>query len=212
MTTKLATSGSNNNHNNNNNNVQEDESSACATALLRSLHFSGVRFLRYFTVDAFNNVRCKAKPVENLLSQKHGLEDGVSIAEICYAGLPRYADMAVSQTGLTAAKSLVVRPDLSTLRILPYAPSSAMVLGWSVDPFANNDDSPYCTRSLLRRVVRAAKRDHNVAFVSVIRLVLAYAMCRCSSVLFRKNWFPNQTPVTRFTKLSQSLLSCDGGY
>jgi len=160
MTTKLATSGSNNN----NNNVQEDESSACSTALLLSLHFSGVRFLRYFTVDAFNNVRCKAKPVENLLSQKHGLEDGVSIAEICYAGLPRYADMAVSQTGLTAAKSLVVRPDLSTLRILPYAPSSAMVLGWSVDPFANNDDSPYCTRSLLRRVVRAAKRDHNVAF------------------------------------------------
>eukprot|EP00536_Pseudo-nitzschia_multiseries_P011890 jgi/Psemu1/244157/estExt_Genewise1.C_4310006 len=39
-----------------------------------------------------------------------------------------------------------------------------MVLGWSAEPFANNNTSPLCTRSLLRRVVQSAKRDHNLAF------------------------------------------------
>ena len=143
-------------------------SSAYATALLRSLQFSGVKFLRYCTVDACNNIRCKAKPVDQLLLSKHGrvtLNDQVSIAEICHAGLPYYGDAMVEGTGLTAKKVLILQPDLHSFRILPYAPKSAIVMGYSIDQFTN-EPSPYCTRSLLRKVVRDAREQHNTAFVS----------------------------------------------
>ena len=143
-------------------------SSAYATALLRSLHFSGVKFLRYCTVDACNNIRCKAKPVDQLLLSQNDrvtLNDQVSIAEVCHAGLPYYADTMVEGTGLTAKKVLILKPDLHSFRILPYAPKSAIVFGYSIDQFTN-EPSPLCTRSLLRKVVRDAREQHNIAFVS----------------------------------------------
>ena len=65
------------NHNN------QDESSAYATALLRSLQFSGVKFLRYATLDASNNLRVKVKLVDQLLKQPNvSLNYQVSIAEV----------------------------------------------------------------------------------------------------------------------------------
>jgi len=139
------------NSSNNQNDKDLDATSAYATALLRSLHFSGIQFLRYCTVDAFNNIRCKVKPVEHLLLQQRdtsarqrndgstrtssGLEGRVAIAEICCAGLPYYADTAIDGTGMTAANGLTLRPDLHSFRILPYSPKSAVVMGNSVDRY-----------------------------------------------------------------------------
>lgn len=101
--------------------------------------------------DAFNNIRCKVKPVEHLLLQQRdtsarqrndgstrtssGLEGRVAIAEICCAGLPYYADTAIDGTGMTAANGLTLRPDLHSFRILPYSPKSAVVMGNSVDRY-----------------------------------------------------------------------------
>jgi len=146
-------------------NQENEVSSAYATALLRSLHFSGVRFLRYCTVDACNNVRCKVKPVDHLLLQQGvtTLDDQVSIAEVCYAGLPYHADAMVEGTGLDAKNVLILKPDLNSFRILPYARKSAIVLGNSFDQFSN-ETSPLCTRSMLGRVVREAREHHNIAF------------------------------------------------
>lgn len=154
-------------HKSNINQANDVTSSAYATALLRSLHFSGVKFLRYCTVDVCNNIRCKAKPVDQLLSQ-HGrvtLNDQVSIPEVCYAGLPYYADAMIEGTGLTAKKVLILQPDLHSFRILPYAPKSAIVMGNSIDQFTD-ESSPLCTRSLLSKVVRDAREQHNIAFVT----------------------------------------------
>ena len=162
---------------NNQNSKDHDATSAYATALLRSLHFSGVQFIRYCTVDAFNNIRCKGKPVEHLLLQQRGTSDGstssglegqVGIAEVCYAGLPYYVDTAIDGTGMTAANVLILQPDLYSFRILPYSPKSAVVMGNSVDQYDAQKPSPFCCRSLLGRVVREAKEQHNIAFVSLI--------------------------------------------
>jgi len=158
-------------NNHNDHERQEDVSSAYATALLRSLHFSGVKFLRYFTVDVCNNIRCKVKPVDHLLLLQNNLngagvvtlEHQVSIAEICYAGLPYYADAAVEGTDMTARNVLMIQPDLQSFRILPYASKSAIVMGNLMDQYTN-ELSPLCTRGLLGKVVREAKEKHNIAF------------------------------------------------
>jgi len=166
MSTSHENENKNNSNNNNNKSHQQanDVSSAYATALLRSLHSSGVQFLRYCTVDACNNMRCKAKLVDQLLSNGNvTLNNQVSIAEVCHAGIPYYADTMVEGTGLTATNVLILQPDLSSFRILPYAKKSAIVMGNSIDQFTN-EPSPLCTRSLLGRVVRKAREQHKIAF------------------------------------------------
>jgi ureidoacrylate peracid hydrolase len=132
------------------------------TALLCALQFAGVKFLRYMTIDAFNSVRCKAVPLHHL-SKSGRLSSQVSIAQVCFAGLPTYGDAVLEGTGLDARRVLRVQPDLSTLRILPYAPSSAVVLGTAWD--SQNMISPLCTRGLLSRVVKTAE-NHGIEFVS----------------------------------------------
>jgi hypothetical protein len=134
------------------------------TALLHTLQFASVKFLRYMTIDAFNSIRCKAVSLHHL-SKNGRLSNQVSIAQVCFAGLPTYGDVALEGTGLDARHVLRVQPDLSTLRILPYAPTSAVVLGTAWD--SQNRISPLCTRGLLSRVVETA-RNHGIEFVSSV--------------------------------------------
>ena len=142
------------------------QESAYATALLRSLQFSGVKFVRYFTVDLYNNVRCKVKPVDQLLLQSNiSLEHQVSVAEVCYGGLPYSADAMTPGTGLNARNVLDIQPDLSSFRNLPYAPKSALVMGNLFNQYTG-EPSPLCTRSILQRVLQDAKESHNIEFVS----------------------------------------------
>eukprot|EP00980_Cylindrotheca_fusiformis_P030854 scaffold25523_cov108-Cylindrotheca_fusiformis.AAC.1 len=73
-----------------------NKEAAVSKALLRNLHFHGVKFIRYMIVDLCNNIRCKVKPVKQLLlssSSEDSLFDfQVSMAEINCGGLPNYAD------------------------------------------------------------------------------------------------------------------------
>lgn len=137
---------------------------AYTTALLRSLQFSGVKFLRYFIVDVFNNIRSKAKPIDILLKKDvASLNQEVSMAEVCCGGVPFYADSMQPNTGLDARKVLSIQVDPASVRVLPYAPKSAIVLGDLIDQFTG-EVSPLCTRSLLRRVVQRAALQHDIAF------------------------------------------------
>lgn len=138
--------------------------SAYTTALIRSMQFSGVQFLRYMTVDACNNIRCKVKPVKHLLrSNATSLNNEVSIASVCYAGLPHFADYMIDGTGMDAKHLLAVQPDLSTFRNLPYAPKTAVVIGDLRDQYSEQP-SPLCSRTVLRNVVQQAAEQHNLAF------------------------------------------------
>ncbi|KAL9187947.1 hypothetical protein ACHAXT_006325 [Thalassiosira profunda] len=148
---------------------------ACHAALLRSLRAAGVQFLRFATVDAFNTPRCKAVPIDRLLAQPPDrtqprtsnaaspLDNPVSIAEICFAGLPSHADAPVEGTGLTAKNVLALHPDFASLRVLPYAPRTAVVMCTAHDQ-RTKELSPLCTRGLLERVLQEAREGMQIEF------------------------------------------------
>lgn len=149
------------------NNISSSSESAYTKALLRSLQFSGVQFLRYVAVDPYNNLRAKVKPINHMLKQKNtitiSLDQQVSIAEICLGGLPYHADVMIDGTGMDARNVLTIQPDPESLRILPYAPKTAIVLGNLKNQYTD-EDSPFCTRSLLAKLVKEAAEQHNIAF------------------------------------------------
>ena len=149
-------------------NKSDFQEAAYSTALLRSLQHGGVKFLRYIAVDVCNNIRCKAIPIDHLLRNRGEavtLDCQVSVAEVCCGGLPFYADYIIGGTGLDARNVLIIKPDLFTLRVLPYAPKTACVLGTLCNQFTG-ELSPICTRGLLARVIQNAAEQHDIAFVS----------------------------------------------
>ena len=144
-------------------------------AILRSLRAAGVKFLRYAIVDAFNTIRCKAVPLPSTMSllpsrtQRNSwvsscspLDNPVSIAEVCFAGL-NHTDVVVPSSNLTARNVLTLQPDLSSLRILPYAPSTAMIMCTAHNQ-QTKELSPLCTRGLLERVLHEARERMGVEF------------------------------------------------
>ena len=115
-------------------------------------------------MDACGTIRCKATPIEVILAKKT-FQNQVSVAAVCIAGLPTYADMMIAGTGMDAKNVLKLQPDMSSLRILPYASKTAMIMSYAVDQYTNTI-SPLCTRGLLKRVVEEAAQKYNTAFVS----------------------------------------------
>jgi len=151
----------------------EEDSSAisngAAIALIRALQYANVKLLRFVALDAAGQLRCKATPVAFLQRHPEKLAKGVCFAQVCFAGLPSFGDVMQVDSGLTAAGTVTVRPDLSTLRLIPYAPDSALVLGRL---YSEEDEcvSDLCCRSLLQRVVEEARREHNVKFTVGVEL------------------------------------------
>lgn len=134
-------------------------------ALLRSLQFNGVKFLRFASLDATGNIRAKVRPIDSLLKQhSSSLNDQTSIATVCFAGLPYYADMMIPGTGLDAKDVCKIKPDLNSFRILPYAPKTAMVMGYIMNQYSN-ESSEFCCRAILQRVIQEAADKYNIAFV-----------------------------------------------
>jgi len=141
-----------------------ETSTSTALTLLTALKAAGVQFLRYTAIDASNNPRAKAVPIDRLLADPRQFYDGgLSIAEVCFGGLPSYADHLVPESNLSSARVLQVRPDVASLRALPYNPSTAVVLGTLHDQRTGRP-SPLCTRHLLRRVLQAAETDFSLSF------------------------------------------------
>lgn len=137
-------------------------------ALLRVLAPS-VEFVQFLGLDLFGSIRCKAIPVRFLRDNPRRFADGVDIAKVCIGGLPSYGDVILPETGLTAVGSFHLTPSLSTLRVLPYHPSSAIVLGNFEDWASDNNNmryevNPFCARSLLQRVVAKAAAVANLQF------------------------------------------------
>jgi glutamine synthetase len=133
-------------------------------AILRSLRAAGVKFIRFATVDAYNQIRTKAVPISQLLSgqQSSPLNNPASIAEICFAGLPASADVPIAPN-LTAKNVLTLHPDFNSLRILPYSNKTAMVMCSAHDQ-NSQQLSPFCSRGLLERVLQSARNDIGIEF------------------------------------------------
>jgi len=141
-----------------------DKDKGSQTALLRSLRAAGVKFIRYTIVDAHNTIRCKAVPLHSLMERhsSHPMTSPTSIAQVCFAGVPTTMDVPIAPN-LTASNVLTLEPDLSSLRVLPYAPKTAMVMCTAHDQLTQ-DLSPLCTRGLLERVLQAAREDLGIEF------------------------------------------------
>ena len=78
-------------------------STSTALTLLTALKAAGVQFLRYTAIDASNTPRAKAVPIDRLLADPRQFYDGgLSIAEVCFSGLPSYADHLVPASNLSA--------------------------------------------------------------------------------------------------------------
>ena len=151
--------------------LEPNEKKAYILALLKSLRHAGVKFLRFQAVDATNTVRAKAVPIDRLLEQStagnddddYDLDHQVAIAQVVFGGLPSFGDYIQEASGLDATRLVQLIPDMSTLRIPPYAPQSATVLCALQDPITRQP-SELCCRTLLARVVHEAKAKHNIAF------------------------------------------------
>eukprot|EP00957_Ditylum_brightwellii_P046222 3507225-Ditylum_brightwellii.AAC.1 len=69
----------------------------------------------------------------------------------------------IPDTKLDARRVLTVKPDLGSLKILPYASQTAMVLGTLHDQ-VTGELSPLCTRGLLHIVIESTRDDFGLAF------------------------------------------------
>lgn len=114
----------------------------CALAILKSLRCSGMKFLRYLSVDTTTTIQNYIIPIDVLLqsgSLVHPINDF----------------------------NLVFIPDPASLQFLPYISKTAMMFG---NVYSSENDSsnhaPQCSRSLLESIVQQALDQHDVAFVS----------------------------------------------
>jgi len=178
------------------------ESLGCQAAILRSLRAAGVNFLRYAIVDAYNTIRCKTVPLPRAFDLLPGrtsgnsavngpLDKNVSIAEVCFAGLPTHADVPVPAANLSARNVLTLQPDLSSLRVLPYAPRTAMVMCTAHNQ-RTNELSPLCTRGLLERVLHEAREGMGIKFC--VGAELEFQLFRTET----KDGFPRPIDETTF--------------
>lgn len=110
----------------------------------------GVQFVRVLWCDNANILRAKAIHIGAL--ERH-LAYGVGISAGQQA-VPVIADAVVPDSGLGPVGEVWLRPDWSTLRVLPYAPTHARVLGDMVQP--GSTPWPWCGRDFLRRMIEQA--------------------------------------------------------
>lgn len=135
--------------------------SGAVMALLNTLNYMEVKFIRFAALDISNSIRTKVIPVKRLLSE--GLEGQVLIAKVSIAGSPAFADQVIPETGIDAKDSLVLKPELGSFRILPYSSSSGMMFGTMHDQ-RTGQLSEFCTRGILHRVLETAKSRYGIGF------------------------------------------------
>ena len=117
--------------------------------IAESLQAQGVRFVRVLWCDNANVIRGKAIHITAL--SRH-MPHGVSLSAAQQA-IPVMVDAVAPGSGLGPVGEVWLRPDWSTLTMLPYAPSHARVLG---DMVKDGQPWPWCGRQFLKRMIQAA--------------------------------------------------------
>ncbi|MDX2170521.1 MAG: glutamine synthetase family protein [Deltaproteobacteria bacterium] len=113
----------------------------------RWLREAQVRFLRLGWVDSAGVLRTQAVSAARAAAMS---AEGLGVVSGVQA-LPVFADAVQPGLGIGAIGQVWLRPDLDTLRIVPWQPTHAATLG----AFVSRDGSPwpFCPRSALRRAV-----------------------------------------------------------
>ncbi|KAL0958311.1 hypothetical protein HGRIS_000456 [Hohenbuehelia grisea] len=142
--------------------VQYTPSNAVSTAKALSIHDlkdHQILFVRVHWVDLANNIRYRVLPIEYFEKVMKSPRPSISFARIAL-GL---VFLTVAE-GFSASGEFLYVPDLDTLKICPYAPGHASVLGWFEEKFPRPDcdqaiayRAEICPRTLLHNVLREAK-------------------------------------------------------
>jgi len=121
-----------------------------SSEVLEFLKNAGVQFIRVLWCDNANIIRGKAFHISVFEEHReHGI--GISMAQ---QAIPAMYDAVAPNSGLGPVGEVWLVPDWSTLRVLPYAPTHARVMGDMVHqalPWS------FCPRSFLRRMIAAAQ-------------------------------------------------------
>jgi glutamine synthetase len=117
-------------------------------AVKQKLKDAGIRFIRIVWCDNANVIRAKAAHVNFL---EDFVERGVGIT-VAQQALPVMYDSVVPESGLGPVGEVRLMPDWSTLKILPYAESHALVLSDMVVA-ATARIWEHCPRGFLRNQV-----------------------------------------------------------
>jgi glutamine synthetase len=137
-------------------------------ATVASLRGQGVRAVRLLYTDLHGVARGKDIPIGHFVDL---LEEGVAFCAAVMGTDLRHTPVVGGEEGYV---DLAVRPDLDTLRILPWQPEVAWCLGeaWYLD---GSDHWPSCPRALLARVVaRYASRG----LLPIVGPELEWFLCR----------------------------------
>ncbi len=110
--------------------------------MIQDLKRAGVQYLRILWCDNANIIRAKAAHVNMLRDGFEGV--GISAAQ---QALPVMYDSVAQDSGLGPVGEIRLVPDWSTLKILPYAPGHAQVLG---NMMLGENSWVHCPRDFLR--------------------------------------------------------------
>lgn len=119
--------------------------------LVKSLKSAGVKFLRVTFCDNANIIRAKAIHLGILAKN---LDYPVSIT-VAQQALPVMYDSVVKDSGIGPVGEAWLIPDWSTLKVLPYAPTHAGVIG---NIYRNGQPWSLCTRYFLQKAIASAQK------------------------------------------------------
>lgn len=115
-------------------------------AAVASLRGQGVRAVRLLYTDLHGVARGKDIPIGHFVDL---FEEGVAFCAVVMGTDLRHTPVVGGEKGYV---DFAIRPDLETLRVVPWQPEIAWCLGeaWHLD---GSDHWPVCPRALLKRVV-----------------------------------------------------------
>lgn len=129
-----------------------------ANVSIDDLKSKGIEFIRIQWVDLVNNTRYRVLPIDYFAKILDLPRPSISITK-CVLGLV-FISMA---PGFSAIGEYLYVPDLKSIRLCPYAPGHASVMGWFEEkvPIEGPDGKstvtvPSCPRTTLKRVVEYA--------------------------------------------------------
>ena len=136
-------------------------------AAIASLRGQGVRAIRLLYTDLHGIARGKDIPIGHFIDL---YEEGVAFCAAVMGTDLRHTPVVGGEEGYV---DFAIRPDIDTLRVVPWQPEVAWCLGeaWNLD---GSDHYPVCPRALLKRVVaRYAERQ----LLPIVGPELEYFLC-----------------------------------
>ncbi len=117
----------------------------------KTLEQAGIKFVRILWCDNANIIRGKAVHLDLLDREYFDYGVGISAGQ---QGVPVMYDGVIPETGLSPVGEVRLVPDWSTLKILPYTPGHASVMGNMV-----RDGEPWamCPRNFLIKTIAVAQ-------------------------------------------------------